>query len=232
MFGADHFIFYNISVSTTLQPYIDHYLASGKIEIVQWDLPVIIEQGPKNEIHYFGQLMAISDCLYRAYLSSQFVVFLDMDEVIVPMKSDSWLDIIPRGIFNKTSAAVIRNTFFRKEWNQDTRFAENQFLKRFPIDALLYTKREQKIWSAQSRSKYIARPECIDTPGIHFPFKLGCGTSFTPNPSDAIMMHYRNWEDYNDGQPQIQEQRMHVFSEQILKRVQTVVEMVENQKPA
>ena len=142
------------------------------------------------------------------------------------MKSGTWLDIIPRGMFAKTSVTVIRNTFFRKEWKQDKLFAENQLLKRFPIDSLLYTKRELKIWKQRHRSKYIARPECIEIPGIHFPFKTSCGTVSTPDPSDALVMHYRNWEEYNDSQPQIPERRIHAFSKEILKRIQAVVDTV------
>ena len=219
LFGADNFIFYNNSVSPSLNPILDLY--KNRIEIVDWQLPVYYAQDKKREIHYFAQSSAILDCLYRAYLSSRFVVFLDMDEVLVPMRAKSWREFLPSDL-SKVSALVVRNTFFRKEWKQDARYANHSLLQRFPVDALLYTKREQKIWPARARSKYIARPECVDIPGIHTPFKLLCGVSAPAQPDTALVMHYRNWDNYKDAQPQIPDRRIHHFGDVIMQRIEVV----------
>ena len=35
-------------------------------------------------MHYYGQLAAANDCLYRYMYTSQYIAFIDLDELIVP----------------------------------------------------------------------------------------------------------------------------------------------------
>ena len=220
LFGADHFIFYNHSVSPTLEPYIDHYLSEGTIEIMQWRIPVETKQGNTNEIHYFGQVIAQAECFFRAMMNSKYVACVDMDEVLLPLETDDWHGIIgdnpTMGVF------VFPNVFFRKEWPKDPTFEHESLLHKYPIDALLYTKREPKTWPHNSRSKYIARPEAVELPGIHYPFRIAPGYRSLPVPSaKGIVAHYRDWEDYREAQMS-EEKRMHVYSDQILERISRV----------
>ena len=225
LFGADHFIFYNNSVDDDLKPFIEHYVSTGQAEVLQWRMPPF-KRNP-SLMHYFGQVMAQCDCFYRAMLTSRFVVAIDMDEVIIPMgEKDNWLSVMGNTDTN-VAAYIFQNTFFRKEWKQNPRFRDNELLKKYPVDALLYTKREPKIWPHGARSKYIARPERIALAGIHGPFQLETGyrTSLISS-EDALLAHYRNWEDYRHAKHKEVEPRMEDFSEEILKRVSKIVETV------
>jgi hypothetical protein len=52
------------------------------------------------EIHYFAQLAALNDCLYRNMYVSKYVVFQDLDEFIIPRKQLTWTDMLqnlPKG---------------------------------------------------------------------------------------------------------------------------------------
>ena len=37
-----------------------------------------------EDVHYYGQLAAANDCLYRYMYTSQYIAFIDLDELIVP----------------------------------------------------------------------------------------------------------------------------------------------------
>ena len=226
LFGADHFLLYNNSISDKLVPYLDYYIRQGKVEVLNWQMPINVKQGPGNEIHYFGQVIAQSECFYRAMMTSRFVLSLDMDEVIVPMRNSNWSSIIDK--HGEAAVYVFRNTFFRKEWSQNQKFADHKMMQKYPIDALLYTRREKTIWGAGARSKYIARPEMVNMAGIHDAFLLEPGARRVTIPtSDGLLAHYRDWEDYRE-QPKEDEARMHDFSEAILKRVAFIDSVVQN----
>ncbi|XP_015257819.1 uncharacterized protein LOC119797367 [Cyprinodon tularosa] len=48
-----------------------------------------------GDIHYFGQMPALSDCLYRYMYQSRYMAFQDPDELILPQSVDSWLKLLP-----------------------------------------------------------------------------------------------------------------------------------------
>lgn len=45
------------------------------------------EHGP-GEIHYFGQIPVLHDCLYRYMYQSRYVALHDIDELILPQSVD------------------------------------------------------------------------------------------------------------------------------------------------
>ena len=228
MFGADHFLFYNNSMSDRVQTYLQYYVSIGKAEILNWDMPIIVEQGPTNEIHYFGQVVAQCECFNRAMMTSRFVAALDMDEVIIPMKTSSWQSILDKyDRDGKGALFLFPNTFFRKEWTPNQRFANDKLMQKYPIDALLYTRREPKVWSHGMRSKYIARPERIVLPGIHDAFDIESGSMRVVVPhKEGLLAHYRNWEDFRESTKQ-DETRMHNFSDEVFKRLAFIDSMVQ-----
>ena len=92
MFGASRFIFYNYSTEASVGRYLRYYVNKGSAEVVPWplgDIPV-----HPSDIHYFGQLAAINDCLYRSLQRSRFITFLDLDEVLVPRAASSLVELI------------------------------------------------------------------------------------------------------------------------------------------
>jgi len=42
------------------------------------------------DVHYFAQLAALNDCLYRVMFRARFVVLVDLDEVLVPRRRRHW----------------------------------------------------------------------------------------------------------------------------------------------
>ncbi|XP_053176262.1 uncharacterized protein LOC128359974 [Scomber japonicus] len=50
----------------------------------------------KGDIQYYGQIPALTDCLYRYMYQSKYVSLQDIDELILPQSVDSWSDLLPQ----------------------------------------------------------------------------------------------------------------------------------------
>jgi len=88
LFGADRFVFYNYSTGSHVTAHLRRYAGDGVVSaVVPWRVPVAVDVWPPDpkeepEIHYFAQLAALNDCLYRTMFRARFVVLADLDEVL------------------------------------------------------------------------------------------------------------------------------------------------------
>ncbi|GFN96209.1 hypothetical protein PoB_002271500 [Plakobranchus ocellatus] len=86
LLGADHFYLYNTSISHATDTVIRHYQALGILTVVQWPVP--------DESWYYAQMAVVNDCLYRNRNQSEYVVFSDTDEFIIPRSHMTWHDMV------------------------------------------------------------------------------------------------------------------------------------------
>jgi len=45
-------------------------------------------------LHYYGQLVLITDCLYRSMYEVDYLVMMDLDEMILPVNHNSWAELV------------------------------------------------------------------------------------------------------------------------------------------
>lgn len=214
MFGADHFIFYNHSIGESLTPLLRTYIDEGKLTLLDWHIPIEIAQGPTNQIHYFGQLAALNDCVYRARTTSKYVVLLDLDEFITPMEYNTWLELLNN--INQTSKYAsfqIRNVFFPKQLPK----SRHRMTVIERLQTLSLTKREKRIWPHHIRSKYIADPNKLVIAGVHYAWEMaGNFVEYLVQPEKALLFHYRELESPTS---LVQEKRMLQFKDSIIRRI-------------
>ncbi|KAK3759539.1 hypothetical protein RRG08_045823 [Elysia crispata] len=86
LLGAEHFFLYNTSISAATDTVIRHYQALGIFTVVQWPVP--------DESWYFAQMALINDCIYRNRNQSEYVVFTDTDEFVIPRSHMTWHDMV------------------------------------------------------------------------------------------------------------------------------------------
>ncbi|XP_029638049.1 beta-1,4-galactosyltransferase galt-1-like [Octopus sinensis] len=219
LFGADYFIFYNYSISRNVTAIIKKYAEEGLSETVEWKIPFKSEGG--SEIHYFGQLAAINDCLYRNMYRTKFIVFIDADEFIIPRKHRNWMTFID-SLKHATNigAYIFRCTFFRKEWEDaKENFTGKDLAEKYNIVSLLKLDREPKIHPAYIRSKTIVNPLKVETVGIHniWTFRTGYVASEV-GISQGLVHHYRNWENHKDKQ-KVHDYSILAYKDSIIKRI-------------
>ena len=84
--GASQFTFYDLAMPDDLRKVLSYYERKGLVRVLPWNLPSYIE---KQDIHYFGQPLSITDCMYRSMSHLFFVAFNDLDEFIVPLQHNN-----------------------------------------------------------------------------------------------------------------------------------------------
>ncbi|XP_024656830.2 uncharacterized protein LOC112429694 isoform X2 [Maylandia zebra] len=102
LLGVNRVVVYKTSCSPETQRILDYYTQKGLLEVIPWSLSRYVnvsrgwlpEHGP-GELHYFGQIPALNDCLYRYMYQSRYVALHDIDELILPQKVVSWVELLP-----------------------------------------------------------------------------------------------------------------------------------------
>ena len=96
IFGAQKILIHNLSIPLYLKPYINYYKRIGLLEVLPWDLRFWPTANRSRTIRRNLQPIMIVDCQYRLQHYSKYIVFIDMDELIVPRASTdkTWSDMI------------------------------------------------------------------------------------------------------------------------------------------
>lgn len=92
----DRVVIYNISCSPDIDRLLQIYSKEGFVEIVSWPIDKHLNpsQGWKfskhgGDLHYFGQLTTLNECIYRSMERSRYVLLNDIDEIIMPYRHDN-----------------------------------------------------------------------------------------------------------------------------------------------
>jgi len=95
----------------------------------------------------------------------KYLAFLDFDEYLMPKKHDSLTDLLQdlEGKEANFSTVMFRNAFFYLQWPDDRGAASNTHLM-----TLKKTRRNKDLHKANTRSKYICKPEEVVEVGNHF----------------------------------------------------------------
>ncbi|XP_038549429.1 uncharacterized protein LOC119883035 [Micropterus salmoides] len=102
LLGVNRVAIYKTNCSSEAQRILDYYTHKGLVEVIPWSLSRFLnvsrgwlpEHGP-GDLHYFGQIAALNDCVYRYMYQSRYVALHDIDELILPQTVDSWLELFP-----------------------------------------------------------------------------------------------------------------------------------------
>ena len=90
LLGAEFFTMY-ISPEQTDNHVIEFLLNTYPdiVRIIEWKKFDI-----HYPLHYYGQLVLISDCLYRSMYEVEYLVMMDLDEMILPTRHTNWAELV------------------------------------------------------------------------------------------------------------------------------------------
>lgn len=161
--GAEKFIFYvelsESTISLDVQRVLRYYSSLNIVHLIDWPLPIRTEL-----IWYHGQSLAINDCLYRHMNDFDHLLFVDLDEFIVPQKDMStWDEIMTQ--LEKNDA----NSFFQASgfsfWS--TYFSPDFSRKVFSSEMGTVSRTNRTRYFSYRRTKVIVRPDRVFEMGIH-----------------------------------------------------------------
>ena len=182
--GAHHVTMYFMDVPENFQLVLREYLENDQLVAVKWK-PV--------ELHYYGQMLVIHDCLYRNMNRAKYLAFIDLDELILPMQHDNWTGMMKKiDSSPKMGAFVFLNTFFT-----DSETIGNSMNPCKMLDTPVYfrwTKRYLCKYRIHRRSKFIVKTSIpITEVGIHgvTSANMGGHSEMTVPSTIGINAHYR-----------------------------------------
>src|SRR6218665_1520062 len=113
IFGAERFIFYfDADTELSLRDCMESYRDRGIVEMYAFTPPVL------EGLHYHGQIISITECVYRTMYRTKYLINVDIDEVVVPVKANDWqtmLDSIHRRTGEHIASYSFQNQFYPLE---------------------------------------------------------------------------------------------------------------------
>ncbi|KAK3570067.1 hypothetical protein QTP86_010248 [Hemibagrus guttatus] len=119
--GVQKVAIYKTSCNPVTQKVLDYYVSQNFVEIIPWHVAsyINVSRGwqksvSPGELHYFGQIAALNDCVYRYMYQSHYVALQDLDEFILPMNLDNWKELLPEleRKYNQEVGFEFENNFF------------------------------------------------------------------------------------------------------------------------
>jgi len=93
LLGVNKVVVYNTSSGPDLTRLLHGYTQEGFVEVVPW--PIDRHLTPSSgwqpslnpgDVHYYGQLTTLNECVYRSMEHSRYVLLHDIDEIMVPYR--------------------------------------------------------------------------------------------------------------------------------------------------
>ena len=223
LLGAGRVVLYDTSAASNVRSVVNFYTrewAEGRetLEVVvhSWKLPSLY-------IHYNGQVAAVDDCLYRYGWLSKYMVFNDLDELIIPLRHENWSQLIAeRERLRPGSAAfMFRNVFVHADhFSPQQGFGAEA--RRFGSSVLGFTHRDSYIYWAICRSKLILNPRKIESIGVHHVYE-GYGPTDVIPEDQGLLYHFRLPYRLEPCKWEVQDSRLSMkFGKRLLARLKSI----------
>ena len=180
LFGAEHVLIHNFSMPHHLDPYVDFYKRIGILTVQPWHLVMNY-----TETHCHLQLTMMHNCLYRFKTNAHYVVFIDLDELIVPRSPGdrTWSDMMRRLKCADPDVYGARQLLFNRELSR----IDNSNLMTQEVRM-----RNAKPTRYGKHSKYIADMRLVRALAIHFPLKRFTKNTCVLPLRIGALHHYRS----------------------------------------
>ncbi|XP_072381051.1 uncharacterized protein [Diabrotica undecimpunctata] len=234
--GVNKIFFYELYTHPNIRKILNYYEKIGKIQVTPITLPGGASNVPFLQHFYLqkqsirkrlNEIVPYNDCYYRNMYRYKYIIVIDTDEVIVPMKDDNLnalmhrvkMKLLAKGKIERGAAYTVTNAHFVNRTTQDKTIPKHMYMLR-------HTYRDEKM-HAKDFLKSIVNTEKVLTLFNHFP--LGC---LKPGPclkyhidsEDAHLQHYRE----NCKVKCKEEQQSIVTDESIWKYKDIVIKRVKN----
>lgn len=200
LLGVDRVVIYNTSCGPDLDRLLHSYNLTGFVEIVPWPIHMFLKPSrgwlfsqSGGDLHYFGQLTTLNECVYRSMERSRYVLLNDIDEIIMPYKHDnliSLMDALQRQN-PKTGAFYIENHIFPKKHSEPSgRFRLPQWDGLPGVNIMEHIYKEEPDRKTYHPKKMIVQPRFVEQVSVHEVLKSFRPTYKVP-PDVCRIIHVR-----------------------------------------
>ena len=148
-----------------------------------------------NILHYYGEILAIHDCLYRNMHRVEYLFFIDIDEIVVPAGTNmTWTTIVEemdhRHPKEDTSVLIFNNVYYTYQKGADSKYI--QLCKKVSTPKYLtHVRRSLCEYHHPRRSKLLVKPQEVFQLDIHT-MCVGIHSKVVVPPTLGSLHHYRN----------------------------------------
>ncbi|XP_026886849.2 uncharacterized protein LOC113590750 [Electrophorus electricus] len=177
LLGVQHVVIYNTSCGPDLEKLLQHYKKEGILEIVPWPIDHFlnpskgwnfVEHG--GDLHYYGQLVTLNECIYRNMYQSKYVLLNDIDEIIMPYKHAN-LPLLMEDLQQEhrdVGVFPIENHIFPKTQFEETgRFNRSKWRGIPGINIMVHIYREPDRKNVFNPRKMIINPRSVTQTSVH-----------------------------------------------------------------
>uniref|UniRef100_UPI003AAAD71E uncharacterized protein isoform X1 n=1 Tax=Centroberyx gerrardi TaxID=166262 RepID=UPI003AAAD71E len=200
LLGVGRVVIYNTSCGPDLDRLLHSYREEGFVEMVPWPIDhhinpsrgwLFSEHG--GDIHYFGQLTTLNECIYRYMDRSRYVLLNDIDEIIMPYQHSGLMPLMNTLQQQHPEAGVflIENHIFPKiHFEPSGKFHLPQWKGVPGINILEHIYREEPDRNIYHPYKIIVKPRAVEQTSVHMVLKR-FGEVFQVPPDVCRIIHVR-----------------------------------------
>ncbi|VDN01093.1 unnamed protein product [Thelazia callipaeda] len=244
--GADSITLYTYYVPNKMQQVLNYYSKFGSVEVIPISLPgdspnqvfirsrFIWRNRQQKRRH---ELIAYNDCFYRYIDTHKFVLIIDIDEVVIPLKHNNWTGMLnyltasfkkSTGTIDEITSISTRNVF---------KFPSNIDLSSTHIPPYLYMlrnrRRSETVSKPDEYGKAFINTDTVVTVFNHFALHRSHGNvamTYYADPNIVLKLHYKSMcpiESKSDCEKltkvTIDDTTMDRFADQLIERVTDVL---------
>ncbi|PVD28228.1 hypothetical protein C0Q70_10815 [Pomacea canaliculata] len=200
MLGVDHVNVYVEKAGPNLTRVLQHYVDQGFMSVLPWN-------GIPSNVHAHAQVGCMHDCLLRMRYVTKYVVFIDLDELIILRTNNTLREMVEHVLkqtkdADKVGAIMVRNSFFhhapQEKINITDTYLQANLTGGLFTKARLYDLKSVlmqfrgKPWEPPQRCRTIADPLRVDTMAVHHPETMfGDFKVVVVDPKIGLLHHYR-----------------------------------------
>ncbi|KAM3870962.1 uncharacterized protein ACN63O_004193 [Diretmus argenteus] len=200
LLGVNRVAIYNTSCGPDLDRLLHSYRQEGFVEMIPWPIDHHItpsrgwlhsEHG--GDVHYFGQLTTLNECVYRYMDRSRYVMLNDIDEIIMPYEHNGLVPLMDVLQQQQPKAGVflIENHIFpKKHFEPSGKFRLPQWKGVPGINILEHIYREEPDRKLYHPYKMIVQPRAVEQTSVHSVLR-SFGEVFKVPPSMCRIIHVR-----------------------------------------
>ncbi|KAK2826480.1 hypothetical protein Q5P01_020694 [Channa striata] len=177
LLGVNRVVIYKTSCGPDLERLLQSYSQEGFVELVPWPIDRYLNPSPGwlfsqhgGDVHYFGQLTTLNECIYRSMDRSRYVLLNDIDEIIMPYQHRNLkglMDMLQQKHPN-TGVFLIENHIFPKKHFEPSRKFNLPQWKRVPgVNILEHIYREDPDRNISHPHKMIVQPKMVEQTSVH-----------------------------------------------------------------
>ncbi|XP_013926501.1 PREDICTED: UPF0392 protein F13G3.3-like [Thamnophis sirtalis] len=190
LLGAQRVTIYKNSCSPLMEKVLDYYISQGIVEIIPWPIDSYLNVSThwhysmeKKDFGYYGQLATLNDCVYHNMFKSRYLLMIDPDEFILPVKDADWKSLMERlekehpgiGVF------LFKNYVFRRTVFSKTPFDFSSWATVPGINVFEHIHREPNDIHSFNNMKMILDPTRVIQTSVHSVLKQN---------GDSVKVHY------------------------------------------